>query len=300
MSEYVKKVDILLETEVFELKYAAAKDIIEKVKEVLTKNVGQIQLDEQANSIVATDTPLTIGKIKELIASLDFLNREIRIESKVLQIILNDEHETGVDWEAIVSGFQDMDFAGFTFKTDAKEERKLSIGSVSREDYKILLEALDTVGVVNNVSDEIIKIENENTGMLNVLSELAREIERSGSNADEGDHRDPEEKVQFHLTPVIDRNGMITVSILPDHIDKNTGGSTRTPGSSAAVQIKDGETIVIGSLFEEAMVESMWKIPLLGDLPLLGFVFRNQGEEPRKAEVVTFLTVKTVEKKSKK
>ena len=41
-------------------------------------------------------------------------------------------------------------------------------------------------------------------------------------------------------------------------------------------------------------MESAWKIPLLGDLPLLGFVFRNRGEELRKMEVITFLTFKIV------
>jgi len=296
MSAYVKEVDILLETAIFKLRHVKAGDIVEKVKDVLTKNVGQVQFDQRANSIVATDTPLKIGKIKELISSVDIVNKEIQIEAKILQIVLNDEHTMGVDWEAIVSDFQDIDFVGFTFETDLKEAGKLGIGAVSQEDYEILLEALDTVGVINDVFEDVLKTENGAIKTINILASQFREIQKSKSNpADEG-NADGSEMVQFHLTPTVDRDDMIRVSIQPEYIGQNTGRLTQTSNTNITIQIENGKTIVIGSLFEEVMVESTWKIPLLGDLPFLGFVFRNQGEEPRKAEIITFLTVKVVEK----
>jgi len=319
MSAYVKEVDILLETEIFKLQYVQAQDIIEKIRDVLTKNVGQVQFDQRANSIVATDTPSKIGKIKELISGLDLFNKEIQIETKILQIVLNDEHMMGVDWEAIVSDFQNIDFIGFSFGTDLDEKQKLNVGAVSQEDYEILLEALDTVGVINIVSDDVMKTENEGTKTVSILPVLLREAH--GSNPDGSDDSGQGEMVQFHLTPMINRDNLITVTIEPKknelrrnglpiqnfHLDASPleVGSlhnsaerlTRAPKPNAVIQIENGETIVIGSLFEEVMVESTWKIPLLGDLPLLGFVFRNQGEKPRKAEIITFLTVKIIEKK---
>ncbi|MCK5083105.1 MAG: hypothetical protein KAR31_09395, partial [Candidatus Omnitrophica bacterium] len=94
-------------------------------------------------------------------------------------------------------------------------------------------------------------------------------------------------EVQFYLTPSIKKEEPLEVGITMEEADEG----------NVTVQMKNGETIVIGGLFENVMVASTWKIPLLGDLPLLGFVFRNEGEESRRAETITFLTVKAVEKK---
>ena len=293
MSVYVKEVDILLETKIFKLEFARAEDIVEKVKGVLTKNVGQVLIDQQANSIVATDTPLKIGKIGDLILGLDYVNMEIQIESKILQIVLNDEHATGVDWEAIVSDFQSFNFSGFMVEADSQEARKLNVGAVSQEDYEILLEALDTVGVVHSVSDDVTNTENKSTKTISVLSSAFREIQKLNledkSNA-------TGEMIHFSLTPTIGLDEKIMVSIHPEYVGKNFDSSTETSSANVAIEIANGETIVIGSLFEEVMVESLWKVPLLGDLPLLGFVFRNQGEKPRKSEIITFLTIKMVKK----
>jgi len=105
-----------------------------------------------------------------------------------------------------------------------------------------------------------------------------------------------DEKVNFQLTSTMNTDALVTVFIQPELLRNGDDRPTEDPKLNATLQVEDGATIVIGNLFNEVMVESAWKIPLLGDLPLLGFVFRNQGEVPRKSEIVTFLTVKVVEK----
>lgn len=266
MSAFVKRIDVFLETRIFALEYAFAQDIVVNIKKILTENVGQVQFDEESNSIIATDTPIKIGEIKELIGKLDRFNVEVSIGSRILKIVLNDEHLQGVDWEAIVSEYQKLPLFGK--KDDSTEQ--LSLGTVSQEDYDILLEALDTVGVVRTVFEGDIKVENGTTETVNSLTS-----------------RRQNEKIQFHLTPMVKKDEPLEVDITM----KEEGRENVT------VQMENGETIVIGGLFENVMVASTWKIPLLGDLPLLGFVFRNEGEKSRKIETITFLTVKTVEKK---
>ena len=292
MSTYVKEVDILLETEVFKLKYAQAKDIIEKVRGVLTKNAGKAELDQQENKIIATDTSSKIESIKRLISSLDFFNKEIQIKTKTLQIVLNDEHVEGVDWEAIVSDFQNIEFSGFSSETNLTGEKGLKVGAVSIEDYEILLEALDTVGVMSSVKDDEFKTENKETKTVNILSSLQNE----NLNSDEKGDNDQSKTVHFYVTPTINPKDLITMAVQLGSANKKFDRLDQTSDTQTTIQIKNGETIVIGSLFEEVMVESMWKIPLLGDLPLLGFVFRNQGEKPRRSEIITFLTATIIEK----
>ena len=266
MSAFIEEIDILLETGIFALEYIQARDIAASIEEILTEKVGQVQVDEESNSVIVTDTPVKIGKIKKLIAKLDLFNVEISIASRILRIVLNDEHPAGVDWEAIVSEYQELPLSG---KGD-KGIKQLSLGTVSQEDYDILLEALDTVGAVRTVAQEDIRTENEITGTISGPASLHQE-----------------EKAEFHLTPTVKKGEPLEVAIKMKEADQG----------DVTVQMENGATIVIGGLFENVMVASTWKIPLLGDMPLLGFVFRNEGEELRKAEIITFLTVKAAEKK---
>ena len=191
---------------------------------------------------------------------------EVLIGARILKIVLNDEHPAGVDWEAIVSEYQELALSG-----DGDEDREqLSLGTISQEDYDILLEALDMVGVVRTVFEEDTRTENETIGTISSPASLCRD-----------------EDIRFYLTPRVKKDEPLEVAIKMKEADQE----------SVTVQMENGETIVIGGLFEDVMVASTWKIPLLGDIPLLGFVFRDEGEESRKAEIITFLTVKTVEKK---
>lgn len=265
MSAFVKEVDIPLETETFILGYVKAKDLVPDIERTLTKDIGQVEFNEKENSIVVTDTLSNIGKIKGLIKNLDRLNVEIWIESRILQIVLNDEYLEGVDWDAIVSGYQKLALSG----ENGSGTRSLSVGTVSQEDYDILLDALDTVGAIQTVFEGNIKTENKASKEIDGLSLLL-----------------PESEIRFYLTPVAKKDKTLEVAL----------GTQKEDERNVKVPMKDGATIVIGGLFSEVMVASTWKIPLLGDIPLLGVVFRNEGERPRKAEIITFLTVKTVEK----
>ncbi len=273
MEALVREADILLETEIFKLEYVNAADIIENIKDVLTENVGQVHSDEEAESIVVTDTPANVGEIRKLVATLDRINKEVLIETKTLQIVLNDEHPAGVDWEAIVSDFQEQILFDLEAGLNAANEGKISLGTVSQEDYGILLEALDTIGVIQNTSEEDIQTRNEVETIARILKEMP-----------------------LKLTVSIKRDQTIEALLRPElsKVSANMEGDSQ---EDVKVTIEDGATIVIGGLFEHTMIASTWKIPLLGDLPLLGFVFRNEGEESRKAEIMTFVTIKTAEEK---
>ncbi len=299
MEAFIKEVDIPLETEVIELEQVYAKDIIGNIEAILTENIGQAVSSEEGDSLVVTDTPSQIAKIKELVATLDRFNKDILIETKTLQIVLNDEHMEGVDWEAIVSAYQGMAFPGFNDQV----EGRLSLGTISQEDYEILLEALDTVGIVRTVSEYELITSNEIKIAVDVVLSAIKNFDEgddSGRVLDQNDiaalaAAQGEKRIQFGITPSAQREGPLSISVEPQlfqgFVDKGKDRST------VIVEVKDGATIVIGSLFEDVSVSSSWKIPLLGDLPLLGFVFRNEGEVLRKTEVISFLTAKGVEKK---
>ena len=110
MENLIKQIDVPIETEVFDLSYASAKEISEKLAETLTLNIGRIKFDERSNRLVITDTATKIREIEKIIKAFDVKEQEVLIEAKIIQIVLSDEHKMGVDWEAIVSDYHTLDF----------------------------------------------------------------------------------------------------------------------------------------------------------------------------------------------
>jgi len=308
MSAYVKKIDVLLETAVIKVNHVDSADIIDQLRSFSTEGVGRLELDEAANSIAVTDTPSTVSQILERVRLLDKIVKEIMIDYKILQIVLNDEHPDGIDWEAIISDFQEMHFGGFTGSSGLGEKSHLSLGTVSGDDYSVLLEALDTVGAVYTVSDQSLRTDHEKSTSLTVLSSALHDAYRANENQNDtaGQGRSgegpvdvaPSEAVRFDLIPRIEDDNGLSIDIEPVLVQMPSKRAQRASSKPATISIISGETVVIGSLFEDVVIESSWRVPVLGSIPLLGVVFRNQAEEQRKTETILFLTVQSVEKKS--
>ncbi|MCM8801378.1 MAG: hypothetical protein NC912_05170 [Candidatus Omnitrophica bacterium] len=88
--------------EVFDLKYAKAKDVEETLKSRLeAKKVGSVKADERTNRIIVQTLPERMQEVKELIKSLDSQTLQVLIDTKVIKIKLNNELSTGLEWEGI-------------------------------------------------------------------------------------------------------------------------------------------------------------------------------------------------------
>ena len=83
---------------------------------------------------------------------------EITLEANVVQIILNDEHRDGVDWGAIVSDFHTAPLKKENDPVWNDKKYRLSFGTVSQDDYAVLLDALDTVGQMSQFPQSPIKV----------------------------------------------------------------------------------------------------------------------------------------------
>src|SRR3989338_1611524 len=153
MEEVIKKIDVQIQTEVFDLGYAKAEDISSKIGEVLTPAIGSMKFDERSNKVVISDTAQTLAKIRRIIDAFDEKDKQVLIEARIIQIALNDEHKMGVDWEGIIRDFHSLDLtSNFDVLTSTDKAGRLSIGTLASDDYTALVEALDTVGTTNILS----------------------------------------------------------------------------------------------------------------------------------------------------
>jgi len=155
---------------------------------------------------------------------------------------------------------------------------RLSFGTVSQDDYAVLLDALDTVGQMSQVPQTPIK----------AMAGTPASISFDKQNV----------RVDFLLSRL--KSGDLSLRINP-HISVSATeiwDGEKIPASilleaQTKMLIADNTTIVIGGLMKEEEITKTHKFPLLGDIPIVGLVFRSQGRLMQKTETVVFLTVRT-------
>jgi type IV pilus assembly protein PilQ len=108
--------------------------------------------------------------------------------------------------------------------------------------------------------------------------------------------------IKLTVTPTINADGRITLDINPDISQPSAtaaASATGAPGIDAraaktTVLVRDGETIVIGGLISDSMSNQIAKIPILGDIPILGWLFRKKAMVRTRSELLIFVTPKVL------
>lgn len=293
MDTYVKKVDVPIDRMIVELKHRSADEIAAVLRPLLSENKGSIEVNTEEQSLTIIDTRTKLQELKKRIDQLDQPERKIVLEVRIIQIILNDEHTKGVDWEAIVSDFKSLAFLGMKNAIEGRNGA-ISLGTVSNEDYGVLLEALETVGYISEIDDQREVKSKEETAVVPVNGLDAVNFSDDKSNQET---KDLEEDMRFYVKPLRYEDGKVTVHIKPEVFS--------LAEKAIEVQVDDGSTIVIGGIFKKVTVETERRIPLISDIPLirdvpfeeipfLGFAFRNSKRDERKTELIVFVTTKTL------
>lgn len=312
MDGIIKRIDVPVETEVFELTYAKAEDMSNKIAEVLTPDLGSMRFDERSNRIVVSDDGRVIEKIRHIIEAFDQRDREVLIDAKILKITLSDDYRLGVDWQGLVNDYHQLTFdSQFDVLDDATETRfgKVGIGDIGMADgtgpdnYTALIEALKVVGKTETLSNpRIMTVNNQEAKILVGTSEPY--VTSTTTTADSGGPIVSEAVnfievgVKLYVTPTIHKDDFITMKIKPEV--SNAAERLATTNSSipivttteaeTTVLVKNGVTILIGGLIEEETSNTVRKVPLLGDIPLIKHAFRSQSDSVSKTELVIFLT----------
>ena len=309
ISDLLERIDVPVQTRMFDLNYARAQEVAEKIAEILTPDVGEMKYDERSNRLVVTDTGIQLQKVGRIIRAFDIKEKQVLIEAKIIQVVLTDQYKFGIDWEGIVQDYHNLDLKShFDILSSTSKGGSLSIGTVDADQYTLLIEALRTVGVSNILSSpSITTVNNQEAKILVGSTEpyvtTTTTTTASGPTTTAESVNFIEVGVKLFVTPTIHNDGFITLKIRPEvssvtstitTSNNNTVPVVDTSEAETTVMVKDGVTIIIGGLIKEEQIDSINKVPLLGDIPLVGHVFRNTDNYNRKTETVIFLTPKII------
>ncbi len=307
MKQMLVEIDRPTQSRIFDLNYSNSEKLKTKIEAMLTKNIGSITIDERTNKMVVVDYPEKLEEISKMIGAFDSRTRQVLIDSKIIEITLSDKYQLGIDWEYwIEKNFK----IGSAFPLSLTSGNTLTIGTTSTIDevgeYKSVIQMLDTIGDTRVLSSpRVTALNNEEAKILVGTKDayITQTTSQSGTGAtitaesvnfvDVG--------IQLYVTPTINQEGFVTMKIKPvvssaTRTNITSGGTVSqipivsTSEAATSVMVKDGSTIIIAGLIKDENIKSVNKIPILGDIPLLGNFFKNTSDEVKKKELVIFLT----------
>lgn len=305
MQEIVGGMDRKTISQEFALNYAKVEKIQLVLQETITKGVGSIKVDTQTNKVIVTDYPEKILEISRIIKAFDEKIPQVLIESKIVEVTLSDEFKMGIDWEYWLK--KNVDLKGM-FSQSLSAGGRVTVGTMTAVDelgeYRAVVEALRTIGATDTLSTPRITVVNNQEAKILVGTKQPYATQTTVTG--EGGTVTIAESITFvdvgiklYVTPTINKDGFITMKIRPEVSSTGTPYTTArgeeipvvsTTEAETTVTVKDGTTILIAGLIKDKKEKTINKIPLLGDIPLLGIFFKKTQETITKTELVIFLT----------
>ena len=282
---------------------------------------GTVTVDSRTNTILVRDTQASIDEARRVIESLDIPVKQVLIESRMVTVRDNVDEQLGVRW-----GFSDrQDDNGVSGSLSGAET--IAGGNVPALGDRLnvnlpVASAAGSIGFqIASLADgtildlELSALESENKGeiiaspRITVANQQEAYIEQgteipysqatsSGATSVEFKKAVLSLKVTPHITPdnriILDL--IVTQDTRGETVQTATGDAVAidTQEIKTQVLVENGETIVLGGIFQQVNSNDVSKVPLFGDLPVVGALFRNSSTVYQKRELLIFVTPKIV------
>ncbi len=334
--EAQKKIKALepLHTEFIAINYAKAKDLEKLLKtrdehSFLSKR-GSVSTDERTNTLIIQDTRSKMTEIRKLIASLDTPIRQVLIESKIVIATSNFNKDLGVKfgysankdlgngYGAVLGGKVDgdTDFSGGTAFTtgDATENFLLSlpanatnparvglaIGKIGSYLLQLELSAMQSEGNGEILSSPRLITGNQQEALIMQGTQIP--FLTAGGVGTSGTIEWKDATIELKVTPQITPDDRVNLEL---SVKKDAPGAEINGLSSidkreikTNVLVNNGETIVLGGVYERTTTNGVNRVPFFSDIPLLGHLFKNSSNKDQKSELLIFVTPKILKERN--
>ncbi len=281
-----------VETRIFKLHYASPQDMKDALKLVVSPD--RIQLDSRTNSVIVTGISVELDEAEKIVQKLDVPIPMVRIDARLEEIAKDALDQYGISFQ------EAGEYGGFGriyIRTDPTtgifQGISLAVGA--------FLKMLEDSGKAVTIARPSTTTLDGTEARVFIGDKIPVII------SDAGETGGPTQEVSFIeagvklvITPRVNRNGLITVRIRPEVSSilgkEQTQGfpHVRTREADLVATVRDGETIAIAGLLQREEIESILKLPILGDIPLLGMLFQNKRLDTKETEMVIFVTPRIV------
>ena len=305
-----------------QINYAKAADmatILSSAEGSILSPRGSVTVDERTNTLLVRDTQASIDQARSTVESLDIPVKQVLIESRIVTVLDNVDEQLGVRWgisdrngDDGVSGTIEGagTIAGGTIPTLA-ERLNVNLpvtgaaGSIGIQVARLVdgtildleLSALEAENKGEVVASPRITVANQHESYIEQGTEIPF-VQATSSGATSVEFK--KAVLSLRATPQITPDNRIILDLV---VTQDTQGETVQTSTGPAVAIdtqeistqvlvENGETIVLGGIFQQTTNNNTSQVPLLGDLPVVGRLFKNTQEEIEKRELLIFVTPK--------
>tara|TARA_R110001592_G_scaffold234716_3_gene492472 strand:+ start:3978 stop:5678 length:1701 start_codon:yes stop_codon:yes gene_type:complete len=298
-------------------------DFWSELKETLTALVGNeggrsVIVSPQAGLVTIRALPSEITAVKSFLESTqEHLRRQVIIEAKIMEVTLNDDYQQGVKWDQVLRHIESTDIGFSTTGNIAGNVISSAIGGVTslsflNKDFSGVIDLLSTQGNVQVLSSPRITATNNQKAIIKVgedeyfVTDVSSTTTTgtSTTTTPEIDLTPFFSGIALDVTPQIDADGEVILHIHPSVTitDEQTKtirlsnediilplAQSSVRESDTIIRAKSGEIVVIGGLIETRKVNIESKTPFLGDIPIMGELFKSKSESVQKKELVILL-----------
>lgn len=308
------------------LKHIRSDVVVGLIPSSISQNAS-IQVIKEQNGLMVIGTNDIIVELENFIEQIDFPTPQIMIEALVVDVNTSDMYQLGVSLAqggapdssyfnpfSVLFGQGSDQQGGLTVQGSGNDVNNTFLSGGNLFGVKNLgrlpnnfffrIQALDQEGLVTVKSRPQISTLNGHTASIEIgttqyyLLTSTTPLQSPSQIITQETQRfeSIEANVLLEITPWVSASGEVTVEVHPEFNTPVGSLSSEIPPTinkrilDSTVRLKDGETIILGGLIQESETENISKVPILGNIPLLGRLFRNKSTSVMKSELVIFIT----------
>jgi type IV pilus assembly protein PilQ len=297
--------------QVFDLDFVSAAGVSETIQNFLSP-IGKVavSVSSKANNrmtqerVVVEDVPESMARIADYIAQIDRPPRQVLIEAHVLQVDLKDETRCGVNFGALfrIAGAKaniiSIPTAAVPLPNPVSPivppTTSSMLATLTSNDLNAVVEALQTTTDTKTLGSPKLLVLNEQEARLQVGQHLGFKVSTTTETSTVQNVQFLDVGVVLRLTPRITRDGCVLLHVKPEVSDGKVNPDTGLPESNTAeletdVMLADGQGMIIGGLIKENDSTTQSKIPWLGNVRGVGWLFRQSDVKKDRNEIIVAL-----------
>ncbi|MGP3156002.1 DNA uptake porin HofQ [Serratia marcescens] len=262
---------------------------------------GSVLADKRTNTLLLRDTAPILAQLKKRVTEMDAPLAQVQLAAHIVTINSESLRELGVRWGLAPDDRPTRPLRPGNLGVNLPLERSavnagFHLARISGRLLSLELTALEQENQVEIIASPRLLTAHLQTASIKQGTEIPYEVSSGASGATAIEFK--EAVLGMEVTPKVLPDGRITLTL---HISQNMPGRAISRGAGEAltidkqeiktqITVKNGETLVLGGIFQRHSGKTADKVPGLGDAPLLGGLFRQSGAQQKKRELVIFIT----------
>ena len=286
---------------------------------VISKDV-QIVADQATNSLVITANKADYAVLENVIKSLDIPRRMVYMEALIMEVNAEKDFSVGVEWiggfaygedQGIVfGGSRGGDSSNLPSLENPNLPKGLTMGVINKfieingqtfPSLSAILNAYKNDDDVHIISTpQILTTDNEEAEIkVGENVPYITSLNRTSGNQDYTNYEYKDVGTTLKITPQINQENVVRLQVYVEVIRLKSASVTNTPTTfkrtaQTTVIIQDNNTLVLGGIIGDDVQDSVYKIPLLGDIPGLGWLFKTESHSTTRVNLYIFLTPRII------